>query len=102
MNAKARPNQLGNAGTGPQVGRKAGSLSPLQQVPLQLFQGRGVQLARSARNRLGAQSLRTALADRSFPAPDAAPVDAHALGDLYRRITLAQQSHGPLPAPLQF
>src|SRR5207249_3795426 len=30
MNAKARPNQLGNAGTGPQVGRKAGRLSPLQ------------------------------------------------------------------------
>src|SRR5207249_11776393 len=76
MNAKARPNQFGDAGTGPQVRRKAGRLSPLQQVPLQLLQGRGVQFARSARNRLGAQSLRTALADRSLPASDAPPVDA--------------------------
>src|SRR5947208_1141281 len=102
MNAKARPNQFGDAGTGPQVRRKAGRLSPLQQVPLQLLQGRGVQLARSARNRLGAQSLRTALADRSLPASDAAPVDAHPLRDLDGRITLAQESQGPLPAPLQF
>lgn len=93
--------QLGHAGTGPQVGRESRCLRPLEKFFLQgfpLFRG---QPGGSARGRMGLECAFPALREGRLPSPHASAIDTHPLGHFFGGMTFLKKIHRPAATAFQ-
>lgn len=100
--AKATGHDLRDAGTGPQVGAKPGSVRPLEQHSFDLLQATRRQLRRTPRRPASAQRLRTVVAIRRLPAADTASIHANHSRHFTGAMPLGQQGHRTASASFQF
>ena len=89
---EATADPLGHAEASPQIGGKAASAGPAQQIGFQFLTLVRPKLRRTPRSGLRRQSAATALAGDRLPATHAAPVNAQPASHLHGRITLLEKN----------
>ena len=100
-NPKALSDDLGHAGTGPQITGKADQFGSLHQNPFQLSFRLRIQLRRSSRSGSGGDAFRPLLSIRGVPSADTAPIDTDRTGHLRRLIAFVQKFQRMFAAALQ-